>query len=91
MPAEGVPLSPKQSILTDDEVVRLAQVFVRHGVDKIRLTGGEPTLRKGLPEIIERLGELDGLRKICMTSNGIALHRKLPDLVRRGLTHLNLR
>lgn len=52
MPSEGVELSPRGHILTDDEVIRLASLFVRSGVRKIRLTGGEPTVRKGLDNII---------------------------------------
>lgn len=52
MPNEGVQLSPREHILTDDEVVRLASLFVKSGVRKIRLTGGEPTVRKGLDNII---------------------------------------
>ncbi|QRV80515.1 molybdenum cofactor biosynthesis protein [Ceratobasidium sp. AG-Ba] len=89
MPAEGIPLSPSASILTNTEVIRLARIFVQHGVNKIRLTGGEPTLRQGLPELIQELKSL-GVEQIGMTSNGIALWRKLPELVRSGLTHLNL-
>ncbi|KAG9085960.1 hypothetical protein FS749_003998 [Ceratobasidium sp. UAMH 11750] len=89
MPAEGIPLSPSSSILTNTEVVRLARIFVQHGVTKIRLTGGEPTLRHGLTELIQELREL-GVKQIGMTSNGIALWRKLPELVKSGLTHLNL-
>jgi molybdenum cofactor biosynthesis enzyme MoaA len=52
MPSEGVELSPRGHILTDDEVIRLAALFVKSGVRKIRLTGGEPTVRKGLDNII---------------------------------------
>ncbi|QRW09312.1 molybdenum cofactor biosynthesis protein [Ceratobasidium sp. AG-Ba] len=89
MPAEGIPLSPSASILTNTEVIRLARIFVQHGVNKIRLTGGEPTLRQGLPELIQELKSL-GVKQIGMTSNGIALWKKLPELVRSGLTHLNL-
>lgn len=89
MPEEGVPLSPSSNILTNAEVVRLARIFVQHGVNKIRLTGGEPTLRHGLAELITELRGL-GVKHIGMTSNGIALWRKLPELVRSGLTHLNL-
>jgi cyclic pyranopterin phosphate synthase len=57
----------------------LAKLFVSQGVNKIRLTGGEPTLRQGLRELIQEMNQLrqDGLEKICMTSNGLALHRKL--------------
>jgi GTP 3',8-cyclase len=52
MPAEGIELYPKDHILTDDEVIRLARLFVQSGVTKIRLTGGEPTIRKGLLDIV---------------------------------------
>ena len=52
MPSEGIELSPKEHILTDDEVIRLATLFVKSGVTKIRLTGGEPTIRKNLLELI---------------------------------------
>ena len=52
MPSEGVELSPPQHLLSDDEVIRLATLFVRSGVTKIRLTGGEPTVRKNIVEIV---------------------------------------
>ena len=52
MPEEGVELSPNENILTDDEVIRLATLFVKNGVTKIRLTGGEPTVRKGLVDLV---------------------------------------
>lgn len=55
MPEEGVTLSPKAKLLTADEVVSLARTFVQHGVRKIRLTGGEPTVRADLIEIISKL------------------------------------
>lgn len=99
MPAGGVPLSPASHILTNSEVLHLSSLFVSQGVSKIRLTGGEPTLRKGLPELMNRLGLLreNGLRIIGMTSNGLNLGgrhdngHKLEELVDGGLTHLNLR
>ncbi|KAI6153840.1 hypothetical protein BKA82DRAFT_4094483 [Pisolithus tinctorius] len=92
MPSEGVQLSPAEHILTDDEIIHLATLFVRSGITKIRLTGGEPTIRKGLCTLIKRLDSLRslGLTSIAMTSNGLALHRQLPNLVDSGLTHLNL-
>ncbi|KAH8120022.1 molybdenum cofactor biosynthesis prote, partial [Phellopilus nigrolimitatus] len=92
MPSEGVELSPSTNILSDDEIIRLAALFVKNGVTKIRLTGGEPTVRKSIVELVGRLSELRkfGLKSIAMTSNGLALHRKLPKLVENGLTHLNL-
>ncbi|KAG6873209.1 hypothetical protein C0995_001563 [Termitomyces sp. Mi166 len=93
MPSEGVELSPNGNILTNDEVIRLATLFVKSGVTKIRLTGGEPTVRKGIEELIGRLNKLRplGLKSIAMTSNGLVLYRRLPKLIENGLTHLNLR
>ncbi|KAJ7109937.1 hypothetical protein C8R44DRAFT_833510 [Mycena epipterygia] len=92
MPSEGVELSPSENILSNEEILRLAALFVKSGVTKIRLTGGEPTIRKGVSEIIAGLNELRsyGLKSIAMTSNGIALHRRLPALIESGLSHLNL-
>ncbi|ORY77769.1 molybdenum cofactor biosynthesis protein 1-like protein [Protomyces lactucae-debilis] len=92
MPEEGVELQPEEKLLSTDEILRVARVFVSQGVTKIRLTGGEPTVRKDIIQLVERLGELRslGLKEIAMTSNGIALKRKLPALVAAGLTHLNL-
>ncbi|KAF5313124.1 hypothetical protein D9619_002583 [Psilocybe cf. subviscida] len=92
MPSEGIELSPDGKLLTNEEMLRLATLFVKSGVTKIRLTGGEPTVRKGISEIIASLNELRqyGLQSIGMTSNGLALHRRLPQLVENGLTHLNL-
>lgn len=52
MPAEGVELSPSENILSDDEIIRLATLFVKNGVTKIRLTGGEPTVRKSIVDLV---------------------------------------
>lgn len=54
MPAEGVQLSPKSHLLTTVEILTLAHLFVKQGITKIRLTGGEPTVRKDLPDIIRK-------------------------------------
>lgn len=89
MPAEGVPLAPREHILTTPELVRLARLFVGLGVDKIRLTGGEPLVRKDAEEVTEALGDL-GLRSLALTTNGLLLERKLDRLHRAGLTHLNI-
>lgn len=90
MPAEGVPLSPDSHILTHSEISRLAERFVDHGVDKIRLTGGEPTVRKDFMPIVESLGSLPGLNQLAITTNGLTLSRKLNDLKRYGLTGVNV-
>lgn len=92
MPEEGVDLSPRRELLTTEEILRVARIFVNQGVDKIRLTGGEPTIRKDIIELIEGLNELrsEGLKRIAITTNGIALRRKLPKLRTAGLDGLNI-
>jgi cyclic pyranopterin phosphate synthase len=90
MPEEGVSLTPSAHLLTTDEVIRLAGVFVAHGIDKIRLTGGEPTLRKDVVAVCARLAALPGLRTLAMTTNGLLLDRHMAQLQGAGLTHLNI-
>lgn len=89
MPAEGIPLTPTRQMLTTDEIERLARVLVGAGVDKVRLTGGEPLVRKDAVEVAERLGRL-GLRSLAMTTNGLLLEDRLGALRRAGLTDLTL-
>ncbi|XP_069358084.1 molybdenum cofactor biosynthesis protein 1 isoform X6 [Maniola hyperantus] len=90
MPAEGVPLSARSALLSRDELLRLARVFAALGVRKLRLTGGEPTLRADLLDVVQGLSELRGVHTVAMTSNGLALTRRLPALQRAGLSALNL-
>lgn len=90
MPAEGVELTPSSHLLSQDEIIRVASLFVSSGVHKIRLTGGEPTIRKDVEDICMRLSNLKGLKTLAMTTNGIVLGKKLPRLKECGLTALNI-
>lgn len=92
MPEEGVPLSPPDHLLTTPEIVYLSSLFVSQGVTKIRLTGGEPTIRKDILPLMQRIGDLRcrGLRELCLTTNGISLYRKLDNMAEAGLTGINL-
>ncbi|RMJ02322.1 hypothetical protein BHE90_013954 [Fusarium euwallaceae] len=92
MPEEGVPLSPNRELLTTPEIVLLSSVFVSQGVSKIRLTGGEPTVRRDILPLMRQIGELrrHGLKEICITTNGISLYRKLDSMIESGLTGVNL-
>ncbi|KAL8719604.1 MAG: hypothetical protein Q9225_003405 [Loekoesia sp. 1 TL-2023] len=92
MPAEGVPLSPPAHLLTTPEIVYLSELFVKEGVTKIRLTGGEPTVRKDILPLMHEIGNLrsKGLKELCLTTNGISLHRKLDAMAEAGLTGINL-
>lgn len=92
MPEEGVDLTPASSLLSAAEVQRALRLFVQAGVTKLRLTGGEPTVRKDLAQIIADAATLrpQGLDAICLTTNGLVLARKLPALEAAGLTHVNI-
>ncbi|KAJ4360523.1 uncharacterized protein N0V89_001088 [Didymosphaeria variabile] len=90
--SEGVPLSPPAHMLTTPEIFYLSSLFVSQGVTKIRLTGGEPTVRRDIVPLMQQIGTLrsQGLRELALTTNGISLHRKLDAMVEAGLTGVNL-
>lgn len=90
MPAEGVALKPRAELLTYEEIVRLAALFVSAGVRKIRLTGGEPLVRKDVEELVEALGALPGLERLALTTNGLLLEPLLPRLRAGMLTEINV-
>jgi len=88
MPADGIALSPKASLMTADEIFGIAQTFAQNGVDKIRLTGGEPLLRKDFPEIISKLASLD--ISLSITTNGILIDRHIDVLKQFRIKKINL-
>ncbi|KXL45652.1 hypothetical protein M433DRAFT_86196, partial [Acidomyces richmondensis BFW] len=92
MPEEGIQLSPSKDILTSAEIYYLCSLFVDQGVKKIRLTGGEPTVRKDIVPLMQKIGSLrsNGLKELALTTNGISLHRKLEQMVEAGLTGVNI-
>ncbi|MGE6537893.1 GTP 3',8-cyclase MoaA [Bacillus luti] len=77
-------------ILSFDEIERITRIFVSLGVRKLRITGGEPLLRKGLPELIERLNKIDGVEDIGLTTNGSLLKKFAPDLYKAGLSRVTV-
>lgn len=88
MPINGVPLSPKSNLMTVQEVYEIAKVFVKNGVDKIRLTGGEPLLRKDFPAIIQMLSTLNV--QMSITSNAVLIDRHISDLKKYGVNDINI-
>ncbi|MFE5483462.1 GTP 3',8-cyclase MoaA [Streptomyces sp. NPDC056527] len=91
MPAEGLNWLPRTEVLTDDEVVRLVRIATRHlGIREVRLTGGEPLLRRGLPALVARLSALDPAPELSLTTNGIGLARCATALREAGLDRLNV-
>ena len=90
MPAEGLPWLPKREILTYEEILRLARVFVDLGVRTVRLTGGEPLMRQDIDVLIGGLARLDPAMDLSMTTNGFFLADKAERLTRAGLKRINV-
>jgi cyclic pyranopterin phosphate synthase len=90
MPAEGLDWLPRGDVLTDDELTRLAALFIGLGVRSVRLTGGEPLLRPGLPGIVAMLAALDPAPQISLTTNGVGLARLAGPLAQAGLARINI-
>jgi cyclic pyranopterin phosphate synthase len=86
MPAEGLPWLPSDELLTDDELVRLVRVAASAGVRTVRLTGGEPRVRPGLPDLVRRLAEHV---ELSLTTNGLGLVRLAQPLADAGLKRVN--
>jgi GTP 3',8-cyclase len=90
MPQDEYEWIDKKEILTFEEISRLAQLFVQFGVEKIRLTGGEPLVRHDLHLLIEKLAPLEGLKDLCLTTNGALLAERMEPLKRAGLKRVNV-
>lgn len=88
MPIEGIPLTPAAHLMSADEIFEIASHFVKRGVDKIRLTGGEPTVRKDFNQIIERLSSLP--TKLALTTNGLTIHRHIDVLKKADVDVINI-
>jgi cyclic pyranopterin phosphate synthase len=92
MPEEGLQWLSKEKILTFEEITRLARLFVRMGIRNIRLTGGEPTVRRDLPLLVSMLSPLrdEGLESLSLTTNGFRLDELAGPLAAAGLTRINV-
>lgn len=88
MPLDGIPLSPRANLMTVGEIEAFAKVFVDNGVDKIRLTGGEPLVRKDFSDILKRLSNLPV--RLSITTNALLTHRYIDDFKRFGLNDINV-
>jgi len=90
MPLDEYEWIDKREILTFEEITRLARLFIQCGVEKIRLTGGEPLVRQDLDRLVEKLAALDGLKDLCLTTNGALLAERIGALKRAGLRRVNV-
>ena len=90
MPAGGVPLIPHEELLTLEELYRVAAIFAGLGIKKIRLTGGEPLVRKNFIWLVEKIHAISGIEEIGMTTNGVLFAEKAEDLKKAGLTSVNI-
>lgn len=90
MPPVGVTFKPHSEILSFEEILSVAEVFVALGVKKIRLTGGEPLVRKDIIDLVRKLSQINGLEELTMTTNGILLKKYAKDLKAAGLSRINI-
>ena len=90
MPEEGVPCVSHSDILTYDEIRRICRIGSELGITKIKLTGGEPLVRRGLPELVGMLKSTPGIEQVTLTTNGILLKEKINELVSKGLDSVNI-
>jgi cyclic pyranopterin phosphate synthase len=90
MPAEGLEWLPRDEVLGFEEIERLVRVLAAMGVDEIRLTGGEPLVRRDLPVLVGLLARVPGVRDLSLTTNGVLLDRFAAPLVEAGLRRLNV-
>lgn len=90
MPEEGIPLVDHSEILTFNEIEEFTRVAVSNGVNKVRITGGEPLVRKGITELVRRLASIEGITDLSMTTNGQLLSQFAEELEKAGLIRINI-
>ena len=90
MPAEGLPWLERAELLTFEEITRLVGLFASMGVGDVRLTGGEPLVRRDFPSLAGMLSEIDAVRELSVTTNGFLLERDAERLVRAGVDRFNV-
>ena len=90
MPAEGLPWLKKAEILSYEEIERIARVAVKIGIEQIRLTGGEPLVRRDVPDLVRQLRKIEELHSLSLTTNGILLKQQAGALAEAGLNRINV-
>lgn len=90
MPKEGMEFIPHENILTYEEIIRLCKCFAGLGMSKVKLTGGEPLVRKNLPYLVKEIKSISGIQNVTLTTNGILLADQIEDLAKAGIDAVNI-
>ena len=90
MPEEGIELMKHENILSFEEIVEVVKVGVSKGINRLRLTGGEPLVRKGIVSLVGMLTQIEGIEEVAMTTNGTLLAEYATDLASAGLRRVNI-
>src|SRR3954468_6431440 len=90
MPADGLPWLDRSAVLTFEEIERLVRLFASMGVTDVRLTGGEPLVRRDFPKLVSMLAAVDGIEDLSLTTNGYLLERDATALVKAGIDRVNV-
>ncbi|MBP8042604.1 MAG: radical SAM protein [Bacteroidales bacterium] len=90
MPAEGVSLMRHEDILSFEEITEILKIAVSKGITKVRITGGEPLVRKGIISLIEQISKIPGIDDLSMTTNGILLEEYAEPLAKAGIQRINI-
>ena len=90
MPAEGVCQIPHKELLTLEEMFRVVRIMEKLGIKKVRLTGGEPLVRKNLIKLVRDINSLEGIEQICMTTNGVLFGERVVEMKQAGLSSVNI-
>ena len=90
MPEKGIRFMPHSEILTYEEILHIVRLSIQKGIRKVRLTGGEPLVRKGFISFLERLSKIEGLEEITLTTNGVLLKSLAADIKNCGISRINV-
>lgn len=90
LPSDGISMMDRQDILSFEEIERVVRAVVPLGIQKVRLTGGEPLVRKGLCDLVSSLNQIEGIKELCLTTNGSMLSEYAPKLKAAGLASVNI-
>ena len=90
MPEEGVPIRNHADFLSFEDIEKVVKEAAKLGINKIRLTGGEPLVKKDIEKLVEKIANIEGIKEVTMTTNGILLPQKAKALQKAGLKRVNI-